>query len=128
MSRANINRHISPSCRQVSQPSRTSRGQSTSVEELHPFWYHCTVALNIKDDDAERLVSELAAMTGESKTRAVRVALSERRERLLHSTNDTGLRHFLETELWPQIPPKMLGHAPSKAEREAILGFGKSGF
>lgn len=41
------------------------------------------MALNIKDPEAERLVSEIAALTGESKTGAVRQALTERKQRLL---------------------------------------------
>jgi antitoxin VapB len=40
------------------------------------------VALNIKDPQTEKLAAEVAALTGESKTRAVRVALQERRDRL----------------------------------------------
>jgi len=40
------------------------------------------VALNIKDDNADRLVRELAAETGESITTAVTVAVRERLERL----------------------------------------------
>ena len=40
------------------------------------------MALNIKDDRADRLVRELAAETGESITTAVTVAARERLERL----------------------------------------------
>jgi antitoxin VapB len=40
------------------------------------------MALNIKDDAADRLVRELAALTGESLTTAVTVAVRERLERL----------------------------------------------
>ncbi len=40
------------------------------------------MALNIKDDRADRLVRELAAETGESLTTAVTIAVSERLERL----------------------------------------------
>ena len=36
------------------------------------------MALNIKSAEAEQLVEEIAAMTGESKTQAVREALKER--------------------------------------------------
>jgi antitoxin VapB len=41
-----------------------------------------TMALNIKDPDADRLVRELAATTGESITTAVTVAVRERLERV----------------------------------------------
>jgi len=40
------------------------------------------MALNIKDDHADRLVRELAAETGETITTAVTVAVRERLERL----------------------------------------------
>jgi antitoxin VapB len=40
------------------------------------------MALNIKDDGADRVVRELAAETGESLTTAVTVAARERLERL----------------------------------------------
>jgi antitoxin VapB len=42
------------------------------------------VSLNIKSDEAERLARELAAVTGESLTRAVTVAVRERLARLQH--------------------------------------------
>ena len=40
------------------------------------------VALTIKNAEVERLAAEVAALTGESKTQAIRVALEERRRRL----------------------------------------------
>jgi len=40
------------------------------------------MAFNIRDDDTEKLAAELAALTGESKTQAVREALKERIERV----------------------------------------------
>jgi antitoxin VapB len=42
------------------------------------------VGLNIKNDEAERLARELAAVTGESVTRAITVAVRERLARLQH--------------------------------------------
>jgi antitoxin VapB len=89
------------------------------------------VSLNIKDDEAVRLAGEVAALAGESKTRAVRVALQERHARLALTTRQgahgDGLRRFLEQEAWPQIPAKVLGRPISRAEREAILGYGEDG-
>jgi antitoxin VapB len=41
------------------------------------------MALNIKNRETEKLAAEVAAMAGESKTRAVRVALEERKRRLI---------------------------------------------
>ena len=45
--------------------------------------YHGVVmALNIKNAEVERLAAEVARLTGESKTEAIRRALDERRRRL----------------------------------------------
>ena len=88
------------------------------------------MALNIKDPEAERLAAEVAALSGESKTRAVRVALEERKRRLLRRRGrpDTdGLRRFLVEEAWPQIPQEVLGRPLSREEREEILGYGPEG-
>lgn len=96
--------------------------------------YDYTMALNIKDRETERLAAEVAELTGESKTGAVREALRQRRDRLklekggpVRRPGDT-LR-FLETEVWPLIPAEELDRPPmSKAEWEEILGYGPEGF
>jgi antitoxin VapB len=89
------------------------------------------MGLNIKDPETERLATEVAALTGETKTRAINVALRERQERLLAARSVTErtdrLTRFLTDEAWPQIPPELLGQAPTKTEREAILGYGPEG-
>ena len=89
------------------------------------------LALNIKDRETERLAAEVAALAGESKTRAVKVALQERRARLAvrgkARDRHADLVHFLETEVWPQVPRQTLGRRTSKRERERILGFGPEG-
>ncbi len=93
--------------------------------------YHYTMAMNIKDPEAERLAAEVAALTGESKTAAVRNALRERRDRLAASRaakerGDSFVR-FLREEIWPHVPPELRGKAITKAEREEILGYGPDG-
>ena len=89
------------------------------------------MALNIKDPETERLAVEVAALAGETKTRAVKVALRERKERLGRriARHDRGeaLRRFHEGEAWPQVPPEALGEPLTRAEREAILGYGRDG-
>jgi antitoxin VapB len=40
------------------------------------------MSLNIKDEETHRLVRELARLTGESQTNAVKVAIQERLDRL----------------------------------------------
>lgn len=89
------------------------------------------MALNIKDRETEQLAAEIAAMTGESKTRAVKIALQERKERLkfrvVRRDRSQELRRFLEEELWPQIPRTVLGKKVTRKEREVILGYGPPG-
>ena len=88
--------------------------------------------LNIKNAEVERLVREVAAMTGESKTEAVRKSLLERRRRLAfrlgRRDRARAVRRFLEREVWSRIPPDQLGRAPDREEIEAILGLGPEGY
>lgn len=82
------------------------------------------MALNIKDPETERLATEIAAVTQTTKTGAVRDALRDRKAHLdarADERHETLLR-FMEEEIWPQIPADLRGTAPTKAEREAILG------
>jgi antitoxin VapB len=91
------------------------------------------VPLNIKNAEVEHLASELASLTGESKTETVRRALRERRDRLVLETGydagrSAGLRRILEQEIWPQVPASELGHeALTRSERESLLGYGPDG-
>ncbi len=86
------------------------------------------MALNIKDAETERLAGEVAAIAGETKTRAVKVALEERKARLTKKPRKP-LLQYLEEEIWPQIPADQLGRPPmTKAEREEILGIGPDGY
>lgn len=92
------------------------------------------MALNIEDKETEQLAAEIASLAGESKTDAVRQSVRERRDRLQLLTGSRrkpkgGLRHFLETEIWPLIPEEERGKPPmTKAEREEILGIGPEGY
>jgi antitoxin VapB len=89
------------------------------------------MALTIKNPEAERLAAEVAAMTGESKTEAVRKALEERRLRLAPPSDSvervSRLRRFLEEEVWPQIPSEVRGKRLTREEEEKILGYGPDG-
>ncbi len=88
------------------------------------------MALNIKDPETVRLASEVAALAGETKTRAVKVALEERRRHLTRRVQrppGDRLSAFLEGEAWPQVPPEILGVPISRREREEILGYGPEG-
>ena len=89
------------------------------------------MALNIKDAETERLAAEVAALAAETKTRAINVALRERRARLISiraaAGRDQRLRRFVADEAWPQVPPEVLGTTLSKTEKEQILGYGPEG-
>jgi len=86
--------------------------------------------LNIKDAETERLAREVAELTGESKTGAIRTALRERRERLAlqrpGGDRQTAIRSFLEGEVWPELPEGAFGRGPTQAEQDEILGYGES--
>lgn len=85
--------------------------------------------LNIKNAEVERLASEVAKLTGESKTEAIRQALLARRAGLAH--DDTRalrarrLALFLERRVWPHLTTR--SRPVTKAERERILGYGPDG-
>jgi hypothetical protein len=87
--------------------------------------------LNIKDPDVERLATKVGALAGESRIQAVKVALQERKARLAaHGrlpNRHAEFVHFLETEVWPQVPSKALGRRMTKQAQEQILGFGSKG-
>jgi antitoxin VapB len=90
------------------------------------------MALNIKDPETERLAAQVAALTAETKTRAVKIALQERMERLTagiprQAGAGERLRRFLADEAWPQVPADTLGAPLSRSEREQILGYGPEG-
>ena len=89
------------------------------------------MALNIKNSEVERLISEISRLTGESKTEAVRKALEDRRMRLAFRVTSENksvrLKRFLEEEVWPAVPKKELGRKMSRLEENAILGYGKHG-
>jgi antitoxin VapB len=89
------------------------------------------MALNINDDETERLAGEVAALAGESKAEAVRQALRERKQRLLlaRGGRSRGERivELLERRFWPCLPVGVRGSTISKEEEEQILGFGPDG-
>jgi antitoxin VapB len=89
------------------------------------------VALTIKNAEVERLATEVARLTGESKTQAIKVALEERRRRL-NSGIDPEVRkaealEWLEREVWPHVPPKLRGRPHDPHADDEILGYGPAG-
>jgi len=90
-----------------------------------------TMALNIKNPEVERLANDVARLTRESKTEAIRRALEERQARLRVRQTVASRRSRVETllkdRIWPEIPRRVLGHRLSKREEERILGYGPHG-
>ena len=88
------------------------------------------MALNLKNADVERLATEVARLTGESKTEAIRRALEERRRRLGHASSGGRREHvlrFLKKKVWPTLPKAQIGRRLSRAEEDEILGYGPEG-
>jgi len=89
------------------------------------------MALNLKNAEVERLADEVAHLTGETKTEAIRRALAERRERLAYrqvfDRPAARVRAFLDHEVWPEVPRAERGRRLTRGEEDEILGFGEGG-
>lgn len=88
------------------------------------------MALNIKNDEVEKLAREVADMAGETKTEAIRRALADRRNRLGVTQGErpaARLRRFLADECWPAIPDGERKRRLTPAEEDEILGYGPEG-
>jgi antitoxin VapB len=86
--------------------------------------------LNIKNGEVERLAAEVARLTGESKTEAIRRALDERRRRLKGLSAEhrrARVMRFLETKVWPTLPVAERGRRLTRAEEDDVLGYGPAG-
>ena len=88
------------------------------------------MALNLKNSEVERLAAEVARLTGELKTEAIRKALEERRRRLkavAPAERRARLLRLLRERVWPAIPKDQFGRRLTQDEEDAILGYGKEG-
>ena len=89
------------------------------------------MALNIKNPEVERLAADVVALTGETKTEAIRRALEERHARLAYRADAEDrakrLSRFLETEVWPRVPEAERGRRLSRVAEDALLGYGPEG-
>jgi antitoxin VapB len=88
------------------------------------------MALNIKSIEVERLAADVARLTGESKTEAIRRALEERKRRLKGAPRDarrTRVLRFLETRVWATLPKRQRGRRLSRDDEDDILGYGTNG-
>jgi antitoxin VapB len=89
------------------------------------------VALTIKNAEVERLAAEVARLTGETKTQAIRVALEERRRRLSCGIDPEARKaealEWLEREVWSHVPPELRGRPHDTHADDEILGYGPDG-
>jgi antitoxin VapB len=89
------------------------------------------VALTIKNPEVERLAAEVAGITGETKTQAIRVALQERRRRLSTgidpAAREAEVLRWLETEVWPHVPEELRDKPHDPHADDEILGYGPDG-
>jgi antitoxin VapB len=88
------------------------------------------MALNIKNVEVERLAADVARLTGESKTEAIRRALDERRRRLKGMSAEqrrARVLRFLEKKVWPTLRKGERGRRLTRAEEDDILGYGPAG-
>jgi antitoxin VapB len=82
-----------------------------------------TMGLNIKNAEVERLASEIARATGETKTEAIRKALEERRVRMGLPTLAERIAAFeakMEREIWSKFPQDAL-RPVTKDEYDALF-------
>jgi antitoxin VapB len=80
------------------------------------------MALQIPNPEIEQLAAEVARLAGETTTEAIRRALAER-SRLRAAR----IKDYLEREVWPNIPPELLGRTVTRDEIEEVLGYGPEG-
>jgi antitoxin VapB len=89
------------------------------------------MALNIKNREVERLAEEAGRLAGESKTETIRRALEDRvanlRLRVVRRDREADILAYLEREVWPNVPRRVLGRRLSRREEDRILGYGREG-
>lgn len=88
------------------------------------------MGLNIKNEQVERLAADVARLTGETKTEAIRRALAERRRRLAgpsRAERRQRVLRLLEHEVWSRLPPAERGRRLTRAEEDRLLGYGSEG-
>ena len=89
------------------------------------------MALTIKNAEVERLAEEVARLTGESKTQAVKVALEERRQRSSTGIDPEAraaeLMRWLREDVWPQVPPEIRGRPHDSRRDDEIIGYDEQG-
>ena len=80
------------------------------------------MGLNIKNAEVERLAAEVAALTGESKTEAIRRALLDRKQQLTIPQRKRSelLYEWLERDVWPKVKPEFRDKPMTKEDWDAL--------
>ncbi|CAN5573115.1 hypothetical protein BH24DEI1_BH24DEI1_00180 [soil metagenome] len=78
---------------------------------------------SIKSDRVTDLLEQITQRTGETKVKVVTRALEERLQQLEARDRAARTLAWLKASVWPDLPEKQRGHAPSKEEQEDLLGF-----
>lgn len=80
------------------------------------------MAFSIKNDEADQLARDLVAVTGESLTEAVTIALRERLARQQRATGGTRLRRIMQhADAFARLP------VLDSRSADEILGYDRSG-
>ena len=79
------------------------------------------MGLNIKNLEVEALAAEVSALTGETKTEAIRQALLARKQSLTVPKRQRmdGFQEWLERDVWPNTKPEFRGKPVTKEEMDA---------
>jgi antitoxin VapB len=88
------------------------------------------MALKIRNAEIERLARDIATMTGDSTTGAIRQALRERKARLLlaQGGRERGDRMMaVLQQVWPLLPTGVGGSHLTREQEDETLGFGSDG-
>jgi len=80
------------------------------------------MGLNIKNIEVEALAAEVSAMTGETKTEAIRQALLDRKQSLSVPKRQRmdGVLEWLKRDVWPNVKPEFRGKPMTKDEMDAL--------
>ena len=110
--------------------SRPTKSRESAATVAAAEFYNVLMALKIKHALVERLAYEVARLTGETKTEAIRKSLEERKRRLnapsIAERRKRVLR-FLEHDIWPTIPKDQLGRRLTRKEEDDIVGYRPDG-
>ena len=80
------------------------------------------MALHIEDPELVRRIEEMSAARRVSPEEVVRSAVDAESARARAKYEE--ILMYLEEQVWSHLPPELLGKTITKAEEEAMLGYG----